>query len=160
MIRSLLFALLLASIISCGYNYKAEGVNEKPTLDNFPNFNWILGDWIRIDDKSNQSTYEYWEETFANGFHGLGCTIQDTDTIFKENIRLYENQSNWFFEVTGVNESPTTFEIISMTDSSFVCENPENEFPKKISYTFINGRIEAIISDETVEIPFTFKKLR
>ena len=64
-----------------------------------------------------------------------------------------------YLEVSGINEQPTLFKFTEQTDSSFVCENPQNEFPKKIKYFLDNKQLKAIISAEDFRIDFIFEKV-
>ena len=61
-------------------------------------------------------------------------------------------------KVEGVNEKPTFFKFTAQTDTSFVCENLKNEFPKKIQYYLDNQHLKAIVSSEDFRIDFVFKK--
>ena len=84
--------------------------------------------------------------------------IQDGDTVFKENLRLLNKDEEWHLEVTGVNENPTLFLLINNTDTSFICENKLNEFPKQIEYSRQGGKLFAKISGGDTEISFSFQK--
>ncbi|MBL4709412.1 MAG: hypothetical protein JKY48_13325 [Flavobacteriales bacterium] len=65
----------------------------------------------------------------------------------------------WVFEVSGVNEAITYFEMTNYTDQFFVVENNENDFPKKIEYRLSDtASLVAIISDNENEIEFIFSK--
>lgn len=120
-------------------------------------FDWLIGSWERTNNTEGTKTYEYWQKKSDTEYTGLGCTLKRTDTIFKETMRLYKQDTTWNFEVVGVNESPTTFKIISKDSIRFTCENKANDFPKTISYTIKDNELMAVISDGSHEIPFNFK---
>lgn len=122
------------------------------------NFDWILGNWERINDSEENKTYEYWTKNSNTEYIGFGCTLKNKDTVFKENIRLIKMKEQWVFKVIGVNETPTLFKFISNTTNSFTCENLQNEFPKRIRYSCDGESLKAIISDDNNEISFLFKK--
>lgn len=61
-------------------------------------------------------------------------------------------------EVKGVNENPTLFKFTNQTDTSFVCENPKNEFPKKITYFKDGKQLKAIVAADDFRIDFVFEK--
>jgi len=92
-------------------------------------------------------------------YKGLGYTLQNSDTIFKEQLRLFKINEKWSLEVSGVNENPTLFQLTNQTENRFVCENKINEFPKIIEYSFQDNVLLAKISDGDTEISFTFEKL-
>lgn len=140
-----LYFLILILLTSCNSSQETE-------------FDWLLGNWERTNDAKGNTTYEYWTKKSDTEYIGLGCTLKEKDTVFKENIHLIKNKEQWVFKVIGVNEAPTLFPITSLTKTSFTCENPENEFPKKIIYTSKNGNLNAVISAGENKISFLFKK--
>ncbi|NLP57584.1 DUF6265 family protein [Lutibacter sp. B1] len=121
-------------------------------------FDWMLGSWVRTNEDANKSTFEYWSKKSSEEYIGLGCTVKNGDTIFKENMRIIKIDEKWSFEVTGVNENSTVFLITDLTENGFVSENEMNEFPKKITYYLDGEVLIAKISDKDTEIPFLFKK--
>ena len=122
------------------------------------NFDWLLGSWERTNAKEGTKTFEYWSKKSNTEYIGLGCTLKATDTVFKENLRLLKINSIWNIEVTGVNESPTFFKFTKQTTTSFSCENKQNEFPKRIDYSFDRNNLNAVIADDSTEISFVFKQ--
>lgn len=105
---------------------------------------FIVGKWTRLNDTQEKKTYEIWNSDFK----GMGYTIKEKDTVFKEILSVVSIQDTLFLKVVGVNEKPTLFKFISQTDSSFVCENSNNEFPKKIQYWKVNDTLKARVWNE------------
>lgn len=121
-------------------------------------FSWLVGAWERTNEKEGQKTYEYWKKKKDGLLIGMGCTLKNGDTIWKENIVL-RKKDNWFFEVTGQGEDqPTIFRLTKVNHSSFTCENQENEFPKVIQYEKSATGLKAVISGGGPNITFEFKK--
>ena len=114
---------LLLLLISC----KPSSSGNKGSLD------WILGDWIRVDDIAGQQTLENWQKDTDGSYKGLGYTLKAADTVFKEYMRLSKN-STWILEVSGVNNSPVLFQMTDIRPHSFTVENPKHDFPKIIRY--------------------------
>lgn len=124
------------------------------------NFSWLLGSWQRVNEKEGQQTFEHWKQASNELYLGMGCTLKDGDTIWKETIELRKLGKNWNFEVKGKGETkPTIFALTKIEKESFVCENPENEFPKLISYQKSITGLSAIISGGGSDIVFDFKKI-
>lgn len=141
-----LYSLLIVLVVcSCSKNKNAQ-------------FDWLLGGWERTNDSEGSKTYEYWTKKSNTKYIGFGCTLKNKDTVFKENIHLIKEKGQWIFKVIGVNEAPTLFPISSLTETSFTCKNPENEFPKQIVYSSEEGNLRAVISTNDTQIPFLFKK--
>ena len=91
-------------------------------------------------------------------FKGIGYTKQGKKTSFKEILSIVTINDTLNLKVEGVNEKPTFFKFTAQTDTSFVCENLKNEFPKKIQYYLDNQHLKAIVSSEDFRIDFVFKK--
>ncbi len=119
---------------------------------------WLIGNWVRENDTKGQNTFENWTKFSSNEYRGNGYTLKKKDTIFSEKLRLLNNNGNWKLEVTGVNSQPTYFNFIAQTKTGFICENKKNEFPKKISYNYVKGKLIAEISDESQKIQFNFRR--
>ncbi|MCI2229102.1 hypothetical protein MC378_07980 [Polaribacter sp. MSW13] len=132
-------------IISC---------NAKKPKTQAPSF--LLGNWIRLNDKDSVTTYETWKKDFS----GTGITLKGKDTTFFEQMKILTKNDTLFLEVTGVNESPTLFQFTQQTDTSFICINPQNEFPKKIKYYLEGKLLKAEISSDDFIIDFIFKQLK
>ena len=130
-------------LISC---QKETTENKKPTF--------LIGDWIRTNNKKGTITYENWQTNFT----GLGITLKDRDTTFKEILSIVSIKDTLFLKVEGVNETPTLFKFTSQTDSSFVAENPKNEFPKKILYYKDHNQLKAEVSSEDFKVEFVFER--
>ncbi len=123
-------------------------------------FSWLLGSWQRTNEKEGRQTFEHWTKQSGTYYLGMGCTLKDGDTIWKENIVLKQVDKNWHFEVIGQGEEQSTvFTLTDISETSFVCENPANEFPKVISYAKSESGLRAIISGGGPNITFEFKKI-
>ncbi len=123
--------------------------NTKKTKPTF-----LIGSWCRVNDKPNRKTFEIWDANFK----GFGYTLKEKDTVFKEHMEIVLKRNVLFLKVEGVNEVPTFFKFTSQTYTSFVCENPKNEFPKKIKYYLENDFLKAEVSNPDYKIDFVFKK--
>ena len=152
--KYLTVVLIVFLTVSCSKQIK-EQINFDVEIKNV---DWIIGNWVRINDENNRSTFEHWNKVSEKEYNGLGYTLEQADTVFKENLRILQNDGHWYLEVTGVNENPTIFKFLDQSDSSFVSENNENEFPNKIDYSRKNNKLTAIISDDSISISFIFNK--
>jgi alpha-L-fucosidase len=123
-------------------------------------FDWLVGSWKRTNDQEGSSTYEHWVKNSNTEYAGLGCTLQEGDTVFKEQLKLYETGGSWNLEVRGVNESPTVFLLINQAKGSFRAENKENDFPKQIEYSMADRLLSARISGGDSEITFLFERMQ
>lgn len=64
----------------------------------------------------------------------MGFTIKNEITTFKEIMSIVEIKDTLHLKVEFVGKKPTFFKFTQQTDTSFVCENSQNEFPKRFIY--------------------------
>ncbi|MFT4576646.1 MAG: hypothetical protein ACI9SI_001576 [Polaribacter sp.] len=140
--REILFIFCLILISSCKTENKVQKTN------------FILGNWERLNDKEGKKTYEIWKADYT----GLGITLKDNDTIFKEILSIVFIKDTLTLKVEGVNETSILFKFTSQTDTSFVAENPTHDFPTKIKYWLEDNQLKAHVSNKEFEISFVFKK--
>lgn len=121
-------------------------------------FDWLIGEWVRSNEKSDRATYEYWEKQSDSLYFGTGLTLQNSDTIFKEKIHLVKTANQWVYRVYGINRRPTSFRLTQRSANSFVCQNEKNPFPKLIKYSLENDILTAEISADGKKIRFIFEQ--
>jgi|GEM_PF-2630613 len=51
---------------------------------------------------------------------GLGFTLQENNTIFKENFEIINKNNSLFLKDSGINESQVLFLFTKETDASFI----------------------------------------
>jgi hypothetical protein len=140
--RLLLFSFCFFLMISC---QNQTNKHKKPSF--------LIGSWIRLNDKESSKTYETWNTNFK----GIGYTKQGQKTSFEEILSIITIKDTLYLKVEGVNETATLFKFTQQTDTSLVCENPKNEFPKKIKYYLENEQLKAIVSADDFRIDFIFQ---
>ncbi|CAM1345391.1 hypothetical protein [Tenacibaculum amylolyticum] len=119
------------------------------------NPDFLVGKWKRVNNETGKNTYEIWNSNFS----GLGYTLKDKDTVFKEDLNIVKLDGSTYLQVKGVNENPTFFKITELSKNSFTCYNNKNEFPKKISYWLENKQLYAKVSNDDFAIDFIFEKM-
>jgi len=151
--KRLLFAIVFVVTVAMAYG-------QPNAKQDFKKLKWLIGNWKRTDVKPGQSGTETWSVTSATSFKGLGVTLKGKDTVSLEKLSLIIRGNDIFYvaDVTG-NPKPVYFKMTSITGNSFVCENPEHDFPKKISYKLVGNKIEASISGNGKSIPYNFVKM-
>ena len=87
--------------------------------------------------------------------------MKDKDTVWQETMRLVDTNGTWNLVVKAPDEiKPTLFKMTNHTDNEFTCENHEIEFPNKIKYWKNGDKMNALVSNPEMEIPFEFEKLK
>ena len=126
-------------------------------------FAWLEGEW-KLD---GQESYEVWQihsDTLMAGgsFHEAG-----NDFVRDESIKLKVENGQFYYIPTVYDGSkvpkPVRFVMTSYTDTSFVAENQQHDFPQVIRYTLLSPKrmvatIFGPIKGKQKEIVFQFEK--
>lgn len=123
-------------------------------------FDWLLGKWKRMNDKGNKVTFEEWVKESNTSYLGKGYVMENDKNVWQENIKLIQEEQKWRLEVQLSSESsPTVFNVTKFDKSSFVCKNPENEFPKSIKYFKDGQRLKAEIKGGDMMVLYEFMQI-
>lgn len=154
------FSILLI-LIGCNNNQKKENIETKvKSIEISENFDWILGEWIRNNEKKGKNTYEIWKKNSTSEYTGFGYTIKENDTVRQEFIKLYYKDEKWLLQVDLLGSPDiVTFKMTSIANSGFICENQNNDFPKLIKYWKNGNKLNALVSGDDFQIPFEFEKI-
>jgi len=124
------------------------------------NFDWLLGNWKRLNEEEGKETFENWEKIKETEYSGIGFTMQNGDTIKQEKIRLTKTSGKWNLTVKVPEESEAiTFNGVSHNENEFICENNEMDFPNRIKYWKNGDKINAAVSGGKMKISFEFERL-
>ena len=63
------------------------------------NFDWLVGNWIRTNGDDLEQTYEQWQKVSSEEYRGLGFTLAENDTVFKEELILQKVEDHWKLKV-------------------------------------------------------------
>lgn len=121
---------------------------------------WLEGTWNRTNVKAGHTAHERWVRTNQSGFQGWGVSMNGVDTSFVEKLKII-TKDNEVYYVADVpdNKELTYFKVTELTDTGFVCEAPEHDFPKKISYQVSGRKLKATISGNGKSIDYFFEKV-
>jgi hypothetical protein len=121
---SFLYLIIILSLAAC-----STGTSNQIELDDL---GWIEGQWIS-EDAAYREEWRRSDQTFV----GRGLTITNNDTVFNEKLTISRNQGTltyWALIPGQNNDQPVGFELTGATTDSLVFENPEHDFPNRISY--------------------------
>jgi hypothetical protein len=121
--------LVLIILISCKHKE-----NKKADL-----FNWLNGHWTMNTDDGMVT--EEWKTVNDSLMVGKSDFVKGDSVIPFETIRIFIQDTSFYYEAKAVgqnNEQPVEFKLSSFSDSGFVAENPQHDFPKRITYKLIN----------------------
>jgi hypothetical protein len=161
------FTLIFLGLLVISCHSKKEQSTSLETLENNPKetiqsdqMDWLLGHWKRKNGKNDRETYEKWVKKSATSYSGLGYTLQNTDTIFMENIQLLKVKNKWQLNVLTLDsDDEVSFMEAQLDPVSITVENQENEFPKIIKYWKEEMLLMAEVSNSELDILFEFEKI-
>ncbi|MDZ4809195.1 MAG: DUF6265 family protein [Bacteroidota bacterium] len=103
-------------------------------------FEWLRGDW-RMETKKGV-IIESWNVLNDSTLIGESSMTRNSgETFLLEKIELRSRGNDYFYipVAQGQNNNlPVIFKITSHDESGFVAENPEHNFPKRITYRQVN----------------------
>jgi hypothetical protein len=125
--RKLLFAGILLALVAC--KQETEEVHNP--------FQVLEGHWAKVG--ATATVAEHWERFDANRWKGAVYRIEAGDSMLLESLEIRpvnDTAYEYMALVQGQNNSqPVAFRLNQhLADSLFVFENPNHDFPQKISY--------------------------
>ena len=129
--------LIIALFYFCT-NTMSQNVNEMQKLL------WIVDKWRASE--GDKISVEEWVKASNELYTGSSTTHVKGEEVFRETLKI-ENTADGIFYVADVphNPAPVKFMLTGVTDTSAVFENPEHDFPKKITYVNETGNLHAFI---------------
>lgn len=153
--QKFVLVVFILAIVGCKDN-KSVVTDQVEAVEVTENFNFLIGDWKRTNDDEGKITYEHWNKK-AQFYGGTGYTMQGADTIWQEEMILFENMQDWYLSITGTHDTTSTnFLVTEIKDGYFKCQNPDNEFPKVIEYSAGDNQLNAAVSAGKDTISFSF----
>jgi uncharacterized protein YtpQ (UPF0354 family) len=139
LLRFVLIAATIAGVASCSTG--------KVDPD-FTDLSTIEGTWVMQFDES--AVYEKWEKTSDTLYSGICYEISEGDSVLTETIQIISGSEGIFY-IPVVSEQnngmPVKFKLTSREGNIFHFENPDHDFPTRISYSFDSGnRMTAVVS--------------
>ena len=147
-----ILAFLLVSFLEC----KSQTI---PVAGDFKKLQWLEGTWTRTNAKPGRSDHERWVKNSESEWRGWGVAMSGQDTLFVEKLKLVirDNTINYVADVPE-NKAPVYFKFTELTGDRFTCENPQHDFPKKISYERTGNKLKAVVSGDGKSIEYLFEK--
>ncbi len=158
-----LFFVFLSSVISCNFlNNSSSKINSNSLLGEV---SWLIGSWENTVPEGK--TIEKWQKLNDSVLVGKSIFIKENDSLLLENIMIVQREEGLYYIPTVINQNegnPVEFKLSYKSGRMLVFENPQHDFPQKISYSKIsNDSILAEISgisngkEKSVKFPMTRK---
>lgn len=148
-----LITLIMLPVVSSAQN--KDGIKAE-----FERLYWLNGGWTQTNiTKPGKALVEQWAKSGDYEMKGQATTTQNGDTVYIERISLLI-KDNAIYYVADVpqNKQSIFFKLTSISENGFVCENPEHDFPKRISYTLTGTQLKATISGDGKSFDYLYVK--
>jgi Domain of unknown function (DUF6265) len=113
---------------------------KKNPVDKLKPFNWLIGSWT-MQTKEGVIA-EHWTAGDDSTLTGRSEFIKHDKTVIpSEELEFSYRSNNYSYIVKWLqrnNKKPVAFRVTSFSDSSFVSENQEHNFPRRIIYQLIH----------------------
>jgi hypothetical protein len=144
-------------VYSCLF-YLAFSCQEKPNVPEMNKASELLGRWE--NSTSDGLFSEIWHKENDSLMVAESYFAIENDTVFAEILRLEAHKNQLTLIVAMPNQEPVSFIMTSSENQKLVFENPNHDFPKKITYEIIHqDSLYAEISGDGKKQGFPFKRI-
>lgn len=136
--KSLWLALFATIVLqSCKDNQVNTEQNglQKKEFKQLEKARWFMGDWENLVNDAHFT--EIWSQKNDSTLLGKSFVTVKNDTVFAEEVNLLQRNDSLFYivNVKGQNnEKPVSFHLTKAAKNELVFENPQHDFPTKITY--------------------------
>uniref|UniRef100_UPI00374D3630 DUF6265 family protein n=1 Tax=Niabella hibiscisoli TaxID=1825928 RepID=UPI00374D3630 len=113
---------------------------ETPLYEKLDSTQWLLGSWFN-SSKEGDAT-ETWEKVDDSTLSAESFVVAGKDTVFYEQVKLEQRNNSLYYvaKTRGQNDNEAvSFKLVSENAEALVFENPQHDFPTKITYTKIGS---------------------
>lgn len=102
-------------------------------MSDIKKFEWLAGQWEGI--MGTGIYHEEWTLTENNELTGRAYLLKQGEISNNEKLMIHQAQNEIYYTAdVSHNPSPVSFKLTYSSDTIFIFENPEHDFPKKITY--------------------------
>jgi hypothetical protein len=126
--KSIPYVLLLLVLSGCSMNKDIATVN-------LSSYRWLIGDWQKTSEEG--IFRESWDQLNDSTYEGLGTFQVGAEIVFSEDIIFQKRKGKLEYVVKAGTQNggdQVTFTCTKAKKNFLVFENPEHDFPSKITY--------------------------
>ncbi len=124
---------------------------------------WLIGRWEGL--QGHGIYHEEWEFNEESGLTGKAYLIKKGEILNTEKLKIHLSNGNIFYTAeVSHNPSPVSFRLTSYENNIFIFENPEHDFPQKITYEkkedgSLLAVVEAISNGKNRRIEYSLRSI-
>jgi len=132
-----------------------------PAMADIAELHWLAGCWAA--EGQDAGSVEHWTAPAGGTMFGVNRTVRNGRTVFFEYLRIVDEDDGSVVLVASPSGQETArFRLTQSGPREVTFENPEHDFPQRISYRLtaadrLVGRIDGTVDGEkrSVEFPMT-----
>lgn len=125
----------------------------------FNQLRWLTGRWEQVGREDSQTVTEQWELVSDSVYDGKGVQIQQSDTVSVEHLAIIiKDETIYYVADVPENPKPVFFELVEAGNNYFTAQNPDHDFPTKITYRLIDGVMRVVASNEEKTVEYRFRR--
>lgn len=121
---------------------------------------WMIGDWAQTD--GDRVTRETWLPASGKAMFGVNQLTRGEETRAFEFLMIVEKDGALTYVARPNGGTPTGFKMTGSGPTSAVFENPEHDFPQKITYERCGedlcAEVSGTNSGQAMKMAWRFKK--
>ena len=131
------------------------GSTQTPTLADLA---WISGAW-QTEPGGKRQIEEHWTQVAGASMMGMSRTVAGDKTVEFEYLRIEQRADGIYYVAHPKARCPgTDFKLTRASATEAVFENPQHDFPKKITYQKEGNKLKATISGDGKSFDYFFEK--
>jgi len=108
---------------------------------------WMTGAWA--SDTGEIQSEEHWTQAAAGTMFGVNRTMRQGKTVFFEFLRIEVRDAGVFYLASPAGRHPPTeFRMVAANENKVVFENPDHDFPTRITYWLDGDTLHATAEGE------------
>ncbi len=110
----------------------AASVRGQISMQDLAPLSWITGCWR--GDFPTVTIEEQWMQPLGKSMLGMSRTVTGEKTVAYEFIRIVMRSDSVFYVANPSGQKETSFLLVKCSEHEAVFENPEHDFPQRITY--------------------------
>ena len=143
-------ALPTRDLVTSAGRARQEAVADLSAID-LSSLAWMAGSWE--GEAGGVEMEEHWTAPKGGVMLGLHRDVRPERPAFFEFLRIVETEDGVTYLASPMGREPTPFSLVEASGTRVVFENPEHDFPQRISYElsedgWLVSRIEGLVDGE------------